>query len=95
MTRYHSDEYIRFLRNIRPDNVGEYAKLMQRCMCSKLQYSLEYNNFDVLIHVYPWYDTCSMYSFQLSYTDMAFIQNTCLLIVTGIWHSQWLLNYFD
>lgn len=31
MTRYHSDEYIRFLRNIRPDNVHEYTKLMQRC----------------------------------------------------------------
>ena len=31
MTRYHSDDYIRFLRTIRPDNVGEYTKLMQRC----------------------------------------------------------------
>lgn len=31
MTRYHSDEYIRFLRNIRPDNVHDYTKLMQRC----------------------------------------------------------------
>ncbi|XP_064382528.1 histone deacetylase 1-like [Halichondria panicea] len=30
MTRYHSDEYVRFLRNIRPDNVQEYTKLMQR-----------------------------------------------------------------
>ena len=33
MTRYHSDDYIRFLRTIRPDNVGEYTKLMQRCEC--------------------------------------------------------------
>lgn len=31
MTRYHSDEYIRFLRNIRPDNVNDYTKMMQRC----------------------------------------------------------------
>ena len=31
MTRYHSDEYIRFLKSIRPDNVGEYTKLMQKC----------------------------------------------------------------
>ena len=31
MTGYHSDEYIRFLKSIRPDNVGEYTKLMQRC----------------------------------------------------------------
>ena len=30
MTRYHSDDYIRFLRAIRPDNVTEYTKLMQR-----------------------------------------------------------------
>ena len=30
MTRYHSDEYIRFLKSIRPDNVGEYTKLMQK-----------------------------------------------------------------
>lgn len=30
MTRYHSDDYIRFLRTIRPDNVNEYTKLMQR-----------------------------------------------------------------
>ncbi|XP_003385311.1 PREDICTED: histone deacetylase 1-like [Amphimedon queenslandica] len=30
MTGYHSDEYIRFLKSIRPDNVGEYTKLMQR-----------------------------------------------------------------
>ena len=33
MTRYHSDDYIRFLRTIRPDNVAEYTKLMQRCEC--------------------------------------------------------------
>jgi acetoin utilization deacetylase AcuC-like enzyme len=32
MTGYHSDEYIRFLKSIRPDNVGEYTKLMQKCM---------------------------------------------------------------
>jgi histone deacetylase 1/2 len=30
MTGYHSDEYIRFLKSIRPDNVGEYTKLMQK-----------------------------------------------------------------
>ena len=37
MTRYHSDEYIRFLKNIRPDNVHEYTKLMQRCECVWLE----------------------------------------------------------
>lgn len=30
MTKYHSDEYIRFLRSIRPDNMGEYNKQMQK-----------------------------------------------------------------
>lgn len=30
MTKYHSDDYIKFLRNIRPDNVHEYNKQMQR-----------------------------------------------------------------
>lgn len=31
MTKFHSDEYIRFLRSIRPDNISEYNKQMQRC----------------------------------------------------------------
>ena len=30
MTKYHSDDYIKFLRNIRPDNIQEYSKQMQR-----------------------------------------------------------------
>ncbi|XP_013778811.1 histone deacetylase 1 [Limulus polyphemus] len=30
MTKYHSDDYIRFLRSIRPDNMSEYNKQMQR-----------------------------------------------------------------
>ncbi|EHB08180.1 Histone deacetylase 2 [Heterocephalus glaber] len=30
MTKYHSDEYIKFLRSIRPDNMSEYGKQMQR-----------------------------------------------------------------
>ena len=31
MTKYHSDDYIKFLRTIRPDNMSEYTKQMQRC----------------------------------------------------------------
>lgn len=31
MTKFHSDDYIRFLRSIRPDNMAEYNKQMQRC----------------------------------------------------------------
>ena len=30
MTKFHSDDYIKFLRSIRPDNMGEYSKLLQR-----------------------------------------------------------------
>merc|ERR1719334_2529619 len=30
MTKYHSDDYIRFLRSIRPDNMSDYNKQMQR-----------------------------------------------------------------
>lgn len=30
MTRFHSDDYIKFLRSIRPDNMHEYNKQMQR-----------------------------------------------------------------
>ncbi|XP_052325260.1 probable histone deacetylase 1-B [Oncorhynchus keta] len=30
MTKYHSDDYIKFLRSIRPDNMSEHSKQMQR-----------------------------------------------------------------
>ena len=30
ITKFHSDDYIRFLRSIRPDNMSEYNKQMQR-----------------------------------------------------------------
>jgi hypothetical protein len=30
MTKFHSDDYIKFLRSIRPDNMSEYSKLLQR-----------------------------------------------------------------
>ncbi len=35
MTKYHSDDYIKFLRSIRPDNMSEYSKQMQRCKCGQ------------------------------------------------------------
>ena len=31
MTKYHSDDYVKFLKTIRPDNMSEYTKQMQRC----------------------------------------------------------------
>ncbi|RXM93401.1 Proto-oncogene tyrosine-protein kinase LCK [Acipenser ruthenus] len=36
MTKYHSDDYIKFLRSIRPDNMSEYSKQMQRSAAVKL-----------------------------------------------------------
>ncbi|KAH7727533.1 Histone deacetylase domain containing protein [Aphelenchoides avenae] len=30
ITRYHSDDYMHFLKNIRPDNISEYGRQMQR-----------------------------------------------------------------
>lgn len=36
MTKFHSDDYIRFLRSIRPDNMSEYNKQMQRCKITYL-----------------------------------------------------------
>ena len=30
MAKFHSDEYVRFLRMITPDNMSEYTKQMQR-----------------------------------------------------------------
>ena len=30
LTRFHSDEYVSFLKNIRPDNISDYGKEMQK-----------------------------------------------------------------
>ena len=31
LRKFHSEDYMRFLRAISPDNMGEYTKQMQRC----------------------------------------------------------------
>ena len=31
MTKFHSDDYINFLRRIKPNNTAEFAKQLQRC----------------------------------------------------------------
>ena len=36
MTKFHSDDYIKFLRSIRPDNMSEYSKLLQRWVINNL-----------------------------------------------------------
>lgn len=46
MTKFHSDDYIRFLRSIRPDNMSEYNKQMQRC---KFVYHLNSKTHQLLL----------------------------------------------
>ena len=56
MTKFHSDDYIKFLRSIRPDNMSEYNKQMQRCKYLFKTYFLFCSScfiFDVLY--YMWY----------------------------------------
>ena len=36
MTKFHSDDYIKFLRSIRPGNMGEYSKLLQRFSVARI-----------------------------------------------------------
>lgn len=31
MTRFHSDDYVNFLRSISPDNMHEHLRQLQRC----------------------------------------------------------------
>lgn len=31
MTKFHSDDYISFLRRINPDNIQDFQKQLQRC----------------------------------------------------------------
>ena len=40
MTKYHSDDYIKFLKSIRPDNMSEYSKQMQRCKLIHASYCI-------------------------------------------------------
>ena len=50
MTKFHSDDYIKFLRSIRPDNMSEYNKQMQRC---KLMNDPECWHSEFLIFTFP------------------------------------------
>ena len=63
MTKFHSDDYIKFLRSIRPDNMSEYNKQMQRCkFCFCLKSHMydsscishrNCNVFEILYYIYP------------------------------------------
>ena len=35
MTRFHSDDYVNFLRLVTPDNMHEYLRQLQRCTFSR------------------------------------------------------------
>ena len=43
MTKFHSDDYIKFLRSIRPDNMSEYNKQMQRCKLLNIRVIIKHN----------------------------------------------------
>lgn len=49
MTKFHSDDYIRFLRSIRPDNMSEYNKQMQRCKIVFLYCNLNNHLYLVIV----------------------------------------------
>lgn len=49
MTKYHSDEYIKFLRSIRPDNMSEYNKSVQRFSVQKIVQCLMDSEFRLLL----------------------------------------------
>lgn len=53
MTRFHSDEYVKFIQNIRPDNIVDYNKQMQRCKTEVTSHrSLNFSFFlSVLVNV--------------------------------------------
>ena len=39
MTRFHSDDYINFLANVRPDNMKQYLRELARCKTSPVRSS--------------------------------------------------------
>lgn len=45
MTKYHSDDYIKFLRSIRPDNMSEFSKQMHRCKYSLAEAAVSFSTF--------------------------------------------------
>jgi acetoin utilization deacetylase AcuC-like enzyme len=49
MTRFHSDDYINFLRIINPDNMSDYLRHLQRCEFSLSQFLFCYSNVDQYI----------------------------------------------
>ena len=57
ITKFHSDDYIRFLRSIRPDNMSEYNKQMQRFNVGEVRHlrfddSILYKCFWFFVHKY-------------------------------------------
>ena len=52
MTKFHSDDYIKFLRSIRPDNMSEFNKQMQRCLYSSC---LHYQSYFIIVILNRYY----------------------------------------
>ena len=49
MTKFHSDEYIKFLRSIRPDNMGEFSKLLQRYVSLQFAAIIKIKNTFIMV----------------------------------------------
>uniref|UniRef100_A0A8I5ND05 histone deacetylase n=1 Tax=Papio anubis TaxID=9555 RepID=A0A8I5ND05_PAPAN len=86
MTKYHSDDYIKFLRSIRPDNMSEYSKQMQRSSAVKLnkqQTDMAVNWAEGLHHAK-----------KSEASGFCYVNNTVLAILELLKHHQRVL-YID
>lgn len=54
LTRFHSDDYVDFLRLVTPDNMEDYTRQLQRCKC-------------VLLDKRPFFNFCGYLTFADEY----------------------------
>jgi len=55
MTRFHSDDYINFLRVINPDNMSEFLRHLQRCKATSSKIYFVGMVFSVYLHNFDFY----------------------------------------
>lgn len=52
MTKFHTDEYVKFLETVTPENQEAYAKQLMRCMIQNLLFSQNSgSNINLLVNV--------------------------------------------
>jgi len=56
MTKFHREDYIRFLRSIRPDNMTEHNKQLQRCKPDTPKITEKYLKTDKYLFVYVYFN---------------------------------------